>query len=271
MNRLTIVGGRGFIGSHLVAHAREQGLDVRVARHDAVPDHEPLGVVIYCSGLAWGSDREPLRAFDVHATIVGKILASCTYDRFVYTSSTRVYDRSGAALESVPLSFCTDAGSDVYALSKAAGEAVVLASSNEHRVVRLSNVYGPSFRSELFLSDILRQAAATGKIALRSSLDSAKDYVSINDVVRRILDVATNSNERVYNIASGMNTTHRALLDAIASSLPVTTEIAHDAPTTVALPVNIERLCREFPFTPRRVTDDIPTLVRAFQAAASKA
>jgi nucleoside-diphosphate-sugar epimerase len=153
---------------------------------------------------------------------------------------------------------------DTYALSKVAGEGLVLAASTHNRVVRLSNVYGRSFRSNLFLSDILRQAVQTGSISLRSCLDSSKDYISVDDVSELILTIAGDSEERIYNIAAGYNTTHRQLIDEIVRLRGVRIEVPDDAPKNVVPLIDVRLIKDEFGFGPRDVVSDLADLVSAF-------
>ena len=264
--RVTVVGARGFVGSAVVARARESGFDVLECRHDDVPGNADLGTVVYCAGVAWDADRRPVDAYRTHVAAVAAILENGRYDRLVYISSTRVYDRSDGTAEETPLRVRSDLPGDTYALSKLAGEGAVLSARSENRVLRCSNIYGPSLRSGLFLSDVLRQAATTGRIALRSSLDSSKDYVSVDDVARLSLQVAHGSDHAIYNVAAGTNTTHRSLLEVILQLAPVDVDIAAGSPTVVVPPIDIRRIQREFGFEARPVIDDLPSVVKAFLA-----
>ena len=261
---LSVIGARGFVGSAILGRALKEGFDARGYRHDAVPFELELGTIVYCSGLASGADRAPADAYEQHVASVIDLLKNASYERFVYVSSTRVYDRSRGTRETDDVAFLPFRAGDTYALSKAAGEGLVLNAKPENRVVRLSNVYGPSLRSELFLSDILRQAATSGKIALRSSLESSKDYVSVLDVADLILQIAASSKEQIYNIAAGQNTTHRELVEEIQRWSGAALEIQEDAPAVIVPPIDVSRLQTEFPFEPRRVVDDIKALVHAF-------
>jgi nucleoside-diphosphate-sugar epimerase len=263
--RITVIGARGFIGSAIAAHAERAGHDVVACSHDAVPETE-LGTIVYCSGVAWGADAAPLEAYELHAAVPLRLLQTRDYDRAVYVSSTRVYDRSPATTEDTPAAILTAVAGDVYAASKLAGEGIVLAAKPQNRVVRASNVYGASLRSQLFLSDIVRQAVRTGCIDLRSSLDSSKDYISVDDLAALVLRIAAGSRERVYNIAAGCNTTHAALIEAIVGSSRVQVRVPDDAPTVNVPEIDVSRVMEEFSFVPRDVVDDIPDLIRAFRA-----
>lgn len=265
--RVTVVGARGFVGSAVVAHARALGAETIECRHDDVPRDVDLGLVAYCSGVAYGADKHPLDAYRLHVAAVAELAATRRYERIVYLSSTRVYDRSDGTNETGVSSVRSDAAGDTYALSKLAGEGVVLQAGERNRVVRASNIYGASLRSRLFLSDILRQAAATGRIELRSSLESSKDYVSVDDVAAMLLAVGAGSRERIYNVAAGENVAHGALLEAILPVLPAQVRVAPGSPTVTVPRIDIARVSQEFAFEPRRVLDDLPRVAREFEAA----
>ncbi len=264
--RLTVVGARGFIGTHVARRAAAAGWNVVACSHDEIPD-EPLGTVAYCSGVASGAERRPAEAYRLHAQVPLFIVERRIWERVIFVSSTRVYGRAHSTSEEEPVPVRTDEIGDTYAASKLAGEAIVLSASPENRVVRCSNVYGPSLRSELFLSDVLRQAASTGRIAVRTAPSSSKDYVSVDDVAARVLDVASGSRHRIYNLAAGRNTTNEALLDAIARAIRVEVTIAPGSPSIVVPHIDVARVQAEFPFEPRDVLGDVPELVRAFQNA----
>jgi nucleoside-diphosphate-sugar epimerase len=264
--RLTVIGARGFVGSALEQHARLGGLDVVGASHDRIPK-DSLGTVIYCSGLACGASERPLEAFRLHVCVPIQVLSEARYDRFIYVSSTRVYDTAIATNEDVSLPVQPLDVRSTYATSKSAGEAAVLSASANNVVVRLSNVFGPQMRSNVFLNDILHQAVSTGRIELRTALDSSKDYIAVDDVADLLLRIASAGTQRVYNLAAGYNTTHAQLTRAIAATLPVEVVVVPGAPLAVAPTIDIGRVRREFKFTPRNVVEAMPAMLRALQEA----
>ncbi len=264
--RLTVIGAKGFIGSAITALARARSFDVVAASHDNIPNGS-LGTVVYCSGLAWGSEEQPLQAYRLHVCAPLELLMSSKYDRFVYVSSTRVYAGAASTKEDEKLAAFPAEREATYPASKVAGEAVVLAASERNIVVRLSNVYGLNFRARIFLSDILRQAIETGRIELRTDLASSKDYVSVEDVADVLLRIARGGLERIYNLAAGRNTTNAELTRAIAATLPVEVLVTPNAPTSIIPEVNVQRIRAEFAFSPHDVVDAIPALVCAFRAA----
>lgn len=245
-DRYTIVGGRGFIGRALTERLRAAGRDVSVRTHlDAVGD-TPLGHVIYASGIAGATAGDPPYAYGSHIDGARRILEGARFDSFLYLSSARVYGGNADTTESAPLTVEPDGARDLYRITKIAGEARVLAHpSPAVRVARLSNVTGGSFTSSLFMSDILRQAAATGRINVRTSRTSAKDYIAIGDTCRYLAAIAAGGAARVYNVAWGANITNGSIYDGL-QALGIATDIAPDA-ADVSLPVvSVRRLQTEF-------------------------
>ena len=233
---ITVFGAGGFIGSHLVRHLRDSGIEHRAPARDELPS-APLGHVIYCIGLTADFRTRPLDTVEAHVCRLLDVVRTCTFDSLLYLSSTRLL--SGRQ--------------DLYNLSKATGEALVL-SIDGGRVARLSNVYGPG-QSPTFLTEIVEEAETRGSITLRTTLDSAKDYVSVDDAVRLLVQIALHGRERVYNVASGVNVTNEELTAAIARRTGCKVTVAPDAERIVFPPVDVAAIRAEFGFTPSSIKD----------------
>ena len=262
---ITVLGGSGFIGTHLIRHLREAGrsCDAPARGEDLRGRH--LGHVIYCVGLTGNFRTRPYEAVDAHVSALVDFIRTCRFESLVYLSSTRVYKRHTRptareedALQVEPLVF-----DDFYVVSKIMGEAVALSSPSRSHVVRLSNVYGDNFGQAGFLSSILKDALTAGSITLQTSRDSNRDYVRVEDVVDLLVRIATGGTERVYNVASGNSVTNGELLDALASLTGCRVAVRPDAETVRFPEFEIERIRREFGFTPGRLLDDLPRLVES--------
>jgi nucleoside-diphosphate-sugar epimerase len=96
---------------------------------------------------------------------------------------------------------------------------------------------------------------------MQTSLDSAKDYVHIDDVVELLALIATSGRERLYNVASGILTTHAQWTAQLAERTDCTVEVASGAPRVSFVPVDIGRIRAEFDFKPRPV---LPSLGGVF-------
>jgi nucleoside-diphosphate-sugar epimerase len=264
-DRFTVVGARGFIGTALVELLTAEGHDVAGISHDATLEADrDLGHVIYCSGVAASVAPDAVYAFAAHVEGVRRLLAHGNAASLLYLSSTRVYGTSTNTREDAAV--CVDpGGGEVYRITKIAGETLCLASPNAGvRVARLSNVAGTNFRSQLFLNDILRQAAADGRVAVRTTRDSAKDYILVSDVCRYLYAIATQGRERIYNVASGSNVENGAIFDALQAVSGARIEIAPDAGRAITPPIAADRVRSEFGPPRSTLIDAIPQLYRAF-------
>src|SRR4029077_3079780 len=136
------------------------------------------------------------------------ILETCEFDSLTYLSSTRVYRGAGLTREDATLCVSPSNLDDLYNISKLMGESICLSSTRRCRVARLSNVYGADIGSENFISSVLREAAATGRVIIHTAPDSVKDYVAIEDVVRWLAMISASGKLEIYNQAAGENTSH---------------------------------------------------------------
>ena len=260
---VTVLGGAGFIGSHLIRHLREAGRPCDAPARGEDLRGRNLGHVIYCAGLTGDFRTRPYEGVDAHVSALVDFIRTCRFDSLVYLSSTRSTSATPVrgpaeedALQVEPSVF-----DDFYALSKMMGEAVALSSGPQAHVVRLSNVYGDNFGQPGFLSDVLKDALTAGSITLQTSRDSNRDYVRVEDVVDLLSRIAIGGTERVYNVASGRSVTNGELLDAIVSLTGCRAAVRPGAETVKFPEFEIERIRREFGFTPGRLLDDLPRLV----------
>lgn len=278
MTRFTILGASGTIGRRLVAWLRAAGEEVFApARGDGGIWSEDLGNVIYCIGVTADFRSRPLETVEAHVGLLRRLLAEARFDRLVYLSSTRVY--GGAAHDDQPahedmfLGVNPHSGSDLYNLSKLMGESLCLHGSHGRAcVARLSNVVGgEDADSENFIPSLLREAA-TGRIHLRSALDSAKDYIHIDDVVPLLARMARGPASGIYNLASGIRTSHAEWLDAISAATGARVTVEPGAPKILFPPIDITRIRTEFGADPRAAVGSIFTPVaRATRPAIASA
>lgn len=260
--------GPGFIGTNMQSFLRQQGYDcVAPAREEL--DHlrgHHLGHVIYCIGLTADFRSRPLDTARAHVCRLLEILASADFDSFLYLSSTRVYG-------SVPEGRETETGfrldptslSDLYNLSKLTGESLCHALDKQSvRVARLANVYGADWRSDNFLSSVIRSAVDHGSVVFRSAPDSARDYIAVEDAVQLLTGISLRGRERLYNIASGERVTNAQLAEKLRG---LGIEVAFDESATRATfpPIDTTRVRQEFAFTPRSVLDELPSLVTRYR------
>lgn len=256
MTQFTVLGGGGYIGSHLVRYLQSQGhLVWAPARGDRQIFNRRLGCVLYCVGMTGNFRTRPFDTVDAHVGLLAEVLENSDFDSLLYLSSTRVYLASERTEEDFPLVVEPENPSYLYNLTKLTGESLCHSSQRLGvRVARLSNVVGPgmSATSGNFVA-VLEQEARAGHITLRSHPDSAKDYIHIEDVVRWLPLIALHGKTRTYNVASGQQTTHAQWLTWFEQATGCSYAIANDA-TPHSFPlIAVARLQQEFSVQPRPI------------------
>ena len=142
--------------------------------------HRPTGHVIDCIGLTSDFRSRPLDTADAHVGIVARCLAELAVRiRFCCCHPHGCMHAPLRRMRMRRFPACPDDASDLYNITKLAGEALCLSDPRPTvRVARLSNMYGTGMPAELFLGQVLREGHSTGHVLLRDSGASAKDYVS---------------------------------------------------------------------------------------------
>jgi len=263
----TVIGASGFIGSHLLAHLQSQGAECFAPRRgDPEILKRELGHVIYCAGLTADFREHPFDAVEAHIAYLVEILRGARFDSLLYLSSTRVYAGATGTGEDVQLAVSPLDPDQLYNLSKLTGEAVCFAARRgQVRVVRLSNVYGFDPSSKNFLSTLIRDALNKRTVALETTLDSAKDYISVDDVVQLLPQIASRGRERIYNLAAGVNVANAEIVELLRHATGCRFEVAATARRAIFPAIDIRRVQKEYGFTARSLVDALPMLVERFK------
>ena len=265
--KITILGASGFIGSHLASHLREEKINYWAPQRDDQAIYKRhLGHVIYCIGLTADFRTKPFDTIDAHVCLLLKVLKQCEFDSFLYLSSTRMYGSGKGIVQEEdtikiqPLDF-----DDLYNISKAMGESICFAARKDNvRVVRLSNVYGYDFKSENFISSLIRDALRNKRIVLYTTLDSRKDYINIKDVVNVLPKIAVHGSHKIYNVASGENITNGQIANILSRLTGCNVEVDENAKRIFYPNICVSRVKEEFAFTPAMITDDLNELVTKY-------
>jgi len=264
---ITILGASGFIGSHIVKRLDELGMEYFAPRRDENLPARNLGEIIYCIGLTADFRGRPVDTVEAHVCQLLRVVRDCQFDSLLYLSSTRVYDgRAGVVTEDDPLLVNPLEKENVYGISKIMGEALLLTTDLKIRIARLSNVYGADFDSDNFLSSITKEALATQKVMVRNSPASSKDYISVDDTVSALINIATRGKHRVYNVAHGKNTSNEALTQKIAELTGSDVTFAPNGPTVSFPEISADRLKEEFGFRAVNVLDDLNRLINLYRS-----
>jgi nucleoside-diphosphate-sugar epimerase len=259
---ITVLGASGFIGSRLVQRLEALGHEHQAVRRDDAMPSGPLGDVVYAIGLTADYRSRTFDTVEAHVCKLLSVLREAEFESLVYLSSTRLYGGSDSTLEETSIRVSP---LDVYNASKITGESLVLNCGRPGRVVRISNVYGEDFESNNFLATVITDAIGQRKVVLQTSVDSAKDYISVENVIDGLIAIATRGKERIYNLASGMNVSNGELAKTLRRLTGCTVEYAPAAPAVTFPPINIDRLRAEFDFPTSRVIDDMPRLIDSYR------
>ncbi len=257
--RALVTGGNGFVGRHLVAELRARGEDAIVAgRPDDGEVDVPLDlahaesvraaivetrpdVVFHLAAQAFVPDasRAPLASYDTNvlgtARVVEAVRACGAPPRLVYVSSGEVYgaQRGGDAIDETAL----PEPLTVYAASKLAGEAIVLASARSFGVralvTRAFNHVGPG-QSDRFVvpafAKRLAAIAAGGPARFPvGNLSPQRDFLDVRDVVRAYADLARDGGDgETYNVSSGTATAIADVLRTLVEIAGVAIDVVED-------------------------------------------
>jgi nucleoside-diphosphate-sugar epimerase len=112
----------------------------------------------------------------------------------------------------------------------------------------------------LFIGSILSDIMDKQKVFIQETPQSSKDYISVYDVVRIIHDVALHGRERLYNVASGRNTTHGELAQCI-KDMGIDVDFASPAPLKKFPSIDIGKIRSEFGFVQSSIVHDFSNLL----------
>ena len=258
----TILGHTGFVGRRLATALLSAGEDVFTPKRDLSDiDTRPLGHLIDCTG----NDKvtaDPFGVVDAHIGVLRRALAAGNFDSYLYLSTTRIYQSCESTGEETDIVVSRDDPQRLFIYSKLAGEALCLNNQRATiRVARLSNVYGVNPHSHNFLPTLIRNALTTGRITLSLDPSSAKDYVAVDDVVAALPEIARRGRHRLYNVASGVNTTAGEIVDRITAHTRAQALWQPGAPKIVSAAIDVTRLSSELPVRHGSILSDLPDLV----------
>jgi nucleoside-diphosphate-sugar epimerase len=210
---ITVLGSGGWIGSALVADLQHRGRRVlpvgRAELAEWLAGSDCQGPVIYAIGLTADFRQRPHATAQAHVGLLSEVMQRQGLNQLLLLSSTRVYGRSAETSETTALPCLSSDPSDLYNLSKLLGEALVLQDPRAgFKVVRLSNVVGSGQPASTFVGSLLAEALEQGEASIQQPADTAKDYVSMADVVRLLPLIAEQGRHRIYNLGSGFNISH---------------------------------------------------------------
>jgi UDP-glucose 4-epimerase len=198
VKNVCVVGGSGFLGSHVADQLSEAGNSVRIydrvssrwLRRDQqmivgdILDLPSLQRAIAGTDIVYNfaaladlneALNRPIETVQVNILGTANVLDACrrsSVSRFVYASTVYVYSREGG----------------FYRCSKQAAEQYVeeyqRAFGVDFTILRYGSLYGPRAGASNGLYRIVRDALERGSISYAGNRDSIRDYIHVEDAAR---------------------------------------------------------------------------------------
>jgi len=202
IKKAVVVGGSGFIGSHVADHLSDAGYQVIIydktksqwLRNDQkiiigdVEDSEKLNQAIVDAEVVYNfaaladinqALKQPLKTININ--IVGNlnVLEACRANkvkRFIYASTVYVHSREGG----------------FYRCSKQASEAYVEEYQEiyglDYTILRYGSLYGPRADKTNGLYRVVQSALKNGVVSYEGDIDAMREYIHVEDAARASIE-----------------------------------------------------------------------------------
>jgi len=251
MSKVAVIGGAGFIGSHIVEELVKQGKKVVVLDNFTSGSLKNIdttnkniefelvdirdGVNVFASIFKEYDIEEvyhlaaepyipecyerPEEFFDVNAVGTMNVLLACKkagVKKILYWSSSEVYGTgSGSMDESYPLN-----PQSTYAVSKLAGDRLAFTLHKEQGIpvviLRQFNVYGKRETHEYVIPEIISQLSKGDTLNL-GNIEAKRDFIYAEDAAKMAVELMEKGEVgEVYNLGSGNTYSIREIALTIA-------------------------------------------------------
>lgn len=254
---ILLVGGSGFIGQAVNERLATLGI------HSFAPTRYQLNTdlnstyqtVIFCAGKTFQKSLGIEDYWASDTALLAKTIEVTRPRKLIYLSSTRVYQGFQGGFAREDLDLVRFARLDAFNTSRLAAENFCRnANIPEVIILRVSNVIGFNLFSNNFFYSILRAAIQTGHISLESSLNAARDYISLEDVLDIVVEVLRSSAKGTFNLSYGKNIANSDLINLIKSvtRLDISVDVNSENQIHKQPVITNAKLSKQFSFTPRK-------------------
>ena len=195
---VTVIGGSGFLGSHVADQLSDNGYQVRI--YDSIPspwlrptqemivgdilDIEQLDKAVAGSEIVYNFAAladltlaldKPLETIRINVLGNAQVLESCRahgVKRFMYASTVYVYSREGGFYR------CSKQSAEHYV------EEYQRVYNLDYTILRYGSLYGPRADRSNGLYRIVREALETGKVRYQGSPEALREYIHVEDAAR---------------------------------------------------------------------------------------
>jgi len=202
MKKAVVVGGSGFIGSHVADHLTQAGYQITIydktyskylrKEQDMVvgdvQDSDKLHQVIAGAGVVYNfaaladlnqAIKEPIKTININILGNLNIMEACHkygVKRFIYASTVYVHSREGG----------------FYRCSKQASEAYVEEYQRiyglDYTILRYGSLYGPRADESNGLYRIVKSALESGIVRYEGDVDAMREYIHVDDAARASIE-----------------------------------------------------------------------------------
>lgn len=264
---ITVLGGTGFIGGNLLRHAMTLGYDcLAPGKGDPAVFQQDLGHVFYSIGLTADFRTRPLETVEAHVCLLRKLIEKGNFTSLTYLSSTRLYAGASSTAESATLRVNPNESGDLYNISKLMGESLCLhCGRGGFKVARLSNIVGLRPDPDIFIDQLLEEGYRNGHVALRTSLDSQKDYLYIDDAVKLLLRIGLSGERGIFNVASGEGVSNREIAGYLEREMGFKVSVASGAARWDFSAIDVGRVRSLFEFSPQPFSLYFPKFLQTYR------
>ena len=202
MKKAVVVGGSGFIGSHVADHLTQAGYQITIydktyskylrKEQDMVvgdvQDSDKLHQVIAGAGVVYNfaaladlnqATKEPIKTININILGNLNVMEACHkygVKRFIYASTVYVHSREGG----------------FYRCSKQASEAYVEEYQRiyglDYTILRYGSLYGPRADESNGLYRIVKSALESGIVRYEGDVDAMREYIHVDDAARASIE-----------------------------------------------------------------------------------
>jgi UDP-glucose 4-epimerase len=266
MNKLLIIGSKGFIGSHAFEHFSSTpgtecwGCDVVVdyvaeryilldssnSDFNELFEEGRFDLCINCSGAASVPDsmNHPLRDFSLNTYNIIKILeairkhsAKC---KFINLSSAAVYGNP-AKLPVIETDNCLPVSP--YGWHKLFAEELCREYFEFFKIeccsVRIFSAYGPRLKKQV-LWDLFKKSKESGTVNMSGTGKETRDFIYIKDIVAAIDAIVKKGiyNASVYNVANGIEISVKELAEIFLNEIGYKGKLVFSGSERLGDPIN---------------------------------
>jgi len=252
-----VIGGSGFIGSHVVDKLIDSGHNVTVLdimkphRNDVA--HKTIDItdstntsvaltgdyeVIYLlAAVADVNDcyKNPISTIEVNVLGVANVLEACVKNeisRLIFASTVWIYGLSDeiSVNENSPLNITNK--EHIYTASKVAAETLIQSYSNlynqEFTILRYGIPYGPRARGGTVLPIFVRLAAEGKPLTIQGDGSSHRKFIYVEDLARgNVAALDSKATNEVINLEGPRNISVKEVADTVNEMFGGTVEISY--------------------------------------------